>query len=343
MLSLGGSSVQFANTEKLVLLSASSREQGGRVMVAGTMADTLPLAVIVNRSGGTASRLGDKLALQLHEAFRSAGIKIALQLVDGADVAAAVQQAPGDTVAVGGGDGTISAAAGILAGTGKRLAVLPLGTLNHFAQAIGLDGSLEQAAKVAADGEARCTDLGLAGDRIFINNASFGIYPRMVRDRDRLPLPKWLATVPAAARVLWRPGSRKVPITIDGMTQVIHTPLLFIGNNRYALGAGVVGQRESLEDGVLSLYAVTPRSGFGLIAEALRIVRGKVDREQDFAALSDAREVVISRSGRHPVALDGEVARLAFPLTLSIQPKALWVMRPADREGDTVPQSPDPR
>jgi diacylglycerol kinase family enzyme len=324
-------------------LGTQGWEQGGAAMVAAAMANSLPLSVVVNRSGGAASRLGDKLSAQLQDAFRTAGTKIALQLVDGADVAATVQQAPGDIVAVGGGDGTISAAAGVLAGTGKRLAVLPLGTLNHFAQAIGLDGTLKQAASVAAHGEPRCTDLGLAGDRVFINNASFGIYPRMVRDRDRLPLPKWLATVPAAARVLWRPGARKVPITVDGMTQVIHTPLLFIGNNRYLLGAGAVGQRESLEDGVLSLYAVTPRGGFGLIAEALRIVRGKADHEQDFAALADAREVVISRTGRHPVALDGEVVRLTFPLKLSIQPKALWVMRPTVPDDETTPQSPDPR
>jgi diacylglycerol kinase family enzyme len=307
------------------------------------MANSPPLTVIINRSGGTASRLGDKLEAQVREAFAAAGTPIDLHMVDGADIAAAVERAPGDIVAVGGGDGTVSCAAGVLAGQGRRLAVLPLGTLNHFAQAIGLDGTLEQAARVACGGEERRVDLGLAGERVFINNASLGLYPRMVRDRDSLPLPKWVATVPAALRVLWRPGARKLRVAIDGAARTVHTPLLFVGNNRYSLEAGQVGERESLEDGVLSLYAVKARSGPGLLLGALRILRGKADRREDFATLADAREVVVHRHGEHPIALDGEVTRMAFPLTFAIRPKALAVMWPAMADSAVSEQSPDPR
>jgi diacylglycerol kinase family enzyme len=287
------------------------------------------LTVVVNRSGGTASSLGDKLEPQLREAFASAGAEIDLHLVDGCDILKTVDAAGSETVAVGGGDGTISCAASVLAGSGRRLAVLPLGTLNHFAQAIGLDGSLEQAAQVAVHGTAHDVDLGCAGDRVFVNNASLGIYPRMVRDRDRLPLPKWLATIPAAARVLWRPGARRLPLLLDGRRQRVHTPLLFIGNNRYSLEAGLVGQRESLEDGILSLYAVAPRGGLGLLVGAVRILRGKARQDEDFAALAEVREVTIDRRGRHPVAFDGEVVSMHFPLTFSTKPKALTVMQPA--------------
>jgi len=295
----------------------------------GSTVDEAPaLAVVVNRSGGTASTLGDKLEGKLYEAFEATGARIDLHLVDGRDVAEAVRRASGQSVVVGGGDGTISCAAGVLADQGRCLAVLPLGTLNHFAQAIGLDGTLEQAAGVAVHGEARRVDLGTAGERVFVNNASFGIYPRMVRDRDRLPLPKWLATVPASIRVLWRPGSRRVPMTIDGERRDIRTPLLFVGNNRYSLDQGSVGRRESLEDGVLSLYAVTPRSGPGLLLEAVRILRGKADRREDFATIAEGREVTIERQGRHPVAFDGEVIPMHFPLTLAIRQKALAVMQP---------------
>lgn len=307
------------------------------------MADTPPLAVIINRSGGTASKLGNKLEVRVREAFAAAGTPIDLQLVDGSDIAAAVERAAGEVVAVGGGDGTISCAAGVLSQQGRRLAVLPLGTLNHFAQAIGLDGTLEQAAKVASRGEERRIDLGLAGDRVFINNASLGLYPRMVRDRDRLPLPKWLATVPAAVRVLWRPGARKLRLAIDGTSRLVHTPLLFIGNNRYSLEAGQVGERASLEDGVLSLYAVSARSGPGLLLGALRILRGKADRREDFAALADASKVVVERRGRHPIALDGEVTRMAFPLTFAIRSRALAVMWPAIADSAASQQAPDPR
>lgn len=307
------------------------------------MASSSPLVVIINRSGGAAAKLGAKLETQVRQAFAGADTPIDLHLVPGSNVEVAVERAPGGTIVVGGGDGSISAAAGVLARQGRRLAVLPLGTLNHFAQAIGLDGTLEQAARVASFGDARCIDLGCAGERVFINNASLGIYPRMVRDRDSLPLPKWLATVPAAARVLWRPRSRKVALTIDGLNQTLRTPLLFIGNNRYSLGVGEVGKRESLEDGVLSLYAVTPRSGPGLVVEALRILRGKADRQQDFATLADASQVVVHRTGSHPVALDGEVVKLPFPLTFTIRPQALTVMWPSAAQSRPGDPSPDPR
>ena len=307
------------------------------------MADTPPLTVIINSSGGTASKLGDKLKVQVQDAFTAAGVAIDLRLVEGSDIAAEVEQAPGKVVAVGGGDGTISCAAGILSKQGRTLAVLPLGTLNHFAQAIGLDGTLEQAAHVACCGEERRIDLGIAGDRAFINNASLGMYPRMVRERDRLPLPKWIATIPAAVRILWRPGARRLHLTIDGVVRRLHTPLLFIGNNRYSLKAGQVGERESLQDGVLSLYAVQARSALSLILEALRILRGKANDRQDFATLPDARELVVQRRGRHPVALDGEVTQMAFPLTFAIRAQALTVMWPSAARTPVPEPSPDPR
>lgn len=303
------------------------------------------LTVIVNRSGGTASKLGDKLESQIRAAFTEAGAQsdasIDLRLVDAAELADAVREAPGETVAVGGGDGTLSSAAAVLSEQGRRLAVLPLGTLNHFAQAIGLDGTLEQAARVAFAGESLCVDLGAVEGKVFINNASLGLYPRMVRERERLPLPKWLATVPAAAKVLLSPRAQTMALSIDGVSKRVRTPLLFLGNNRYSLGTGQIGERESLTDGILSLYAVAPRTALGLILGALRILRGKADRQQDFVELADCHEVIVNRRGRHPVAMDGEVTQMQFPLKFTIRPKALTVMCPPEagnsHKGEKIP------
>ncbi|MDE8651582.1 diacylglycerol/lipid kinase family protein [Novosphingobium album (ex Liu et al. 2023)] len=288
-----------------------------------------PLAVIVNRGGGTAAKLGDKLEEQVRAAFAATGRPIDLHCVEGRDIPQAVARARGGTVAVGGGDGTLSCAAGVLARQQRRLAVLPLGTLNHFAHAIGLDGTLEQAARVAAGDHARRIDLGCAGDRLFINNASIGIYARMVRDRDRRALPKWLATIPAALGVLARPGARHVRLMIDGETRFIKTPLLFVGNNRYSLATGRLGERAELRDGLLSLYAVAERGSLGLIVTAIRVLAGKADPQADFAALADAREVVVAGHGEHQVAIDGEVHQMPFPLRFAIRPAALAVMVPA--------------
>jgi len=289
-----------------------------------------PLPVIVNRDGGTAARQGGKLEANLREAFAAAKQPIDLQLVTGSEIARAVTSAPGRLVAVGGGDGTIACAADVLAHQHRRLAVLPLGTLNHFARAIGLSGDLTEAAQAAAHGVARRVDLGRVGNKVFINNASLGLYARMVVERERNPLPKWLATIPAALAVLARPGARRLALQVDGETMCVKTPLLFIGNNRYSLESGMIGQRASLSEGVLSAYAVAQRGGFGLLAAAARILAGKVNFAADFAATAEAGEIVIQRSGRHHLALDGEVVELEFPLTFSAWPGALQVMMPLE-------------
>ncbi len=287
------------------------------------------LAVVINCEGGSAAGLGDSLADAVHDAFGKTGQPIDLRLVKGDELKAAVAATSSPVVVVGGGDGTLASAASVLAGQGRCLAVLPLGTRNHFARDIGLDGTLEQAAYVAAHGQCDAVDVGYAGDRLFLNNASLGLYARMVEDRDRRRLPKWLATLPAALRVLTWPQTRRLDLAIDGERRRVKTPLLFIGNNRYSLDKGRIGQRPSLQGGELSVLAVAQRGGAGLLLAAFRFMRGKVDPLADFAAIESAREVIAYRHGSHHLALDGEVTELDFPLTFRVEPRGLKVMLPA--------------
>ena len=219
------------------------------------------LAVVINCEGGSAAGLADSLAAAVHDAFAKTGQPIDLRLVKGDELKEAVAATSSPVVVVGGGDGTLASAASVLAGQGRCLAVLPLGTRNHFARDIGLDGTLEQAAFVAAHGQCDAVDVGYAGNRLFLNNASLGLYARMVEDRDRRRLPKWLATLPAALRVLTWPQTRRLDLAIDGERRRVKTPLLFIGNNRYSLDKGRIGQRPSLQGGELSVLAVAQRGG----------------------------------------------------------------------------------
>ena len=119
------------------------------------------IAVIVNRSGGTASLLGDKLEATVREAF--AGQDIDLQLIEGKEIAAAVKSATGrPVVAIGGGDGTQGTAAAAFVGTETTQIVLPLGTRNHLAKQLGMPTDLADAAKVARDGKPQAIDLAKA-------------------------------------------------------------------------------------------------------------------------------------------------------------------------------------
>lgn len=293
----------------------------------GTM--PVPLPVLINRSGGTAASLGSSLEQTVRKAFAPTGRDIILELLEAGDVAEAIRRhGKAPVVAVGGGDGTLGNAAQILRGTGSALAVLPLGTRNHLARTLGVPLDLAEAAHVAATGERRRIDLGRAGGRIFVNNASIGLYPRLVRERDRRELPKWLGTVPAAWRVLCTMRANNYALNVDGRSQVVRTPLLFIGNNRYSLQPGSLGERESLDDGELSLCAVRAESPLSLVWFALKVLLGLVRAEQDFEDLAEARSITIEGSGEIGVALDGEVVRMPLPLHLDILPAGLGVVAP---------------
>ena len=294
------------------------------------MPESLP--VIVNRSGGTATSLGDKLEATVREAFAEQPID--LHLVEGKDIATTVERVVGrPVIAIGGGDGTQGSAAAVLAGTDTALAILPLGTRNHLARQLGIPLDLAEAAKLATGGRREPIDLAKAGERVFVNNASIGMYTKLVRERDKRWGPKWLGTIPAAWTVLRTFRARPLWLVIDGERRRVVTPLLFIGNNRYSLDAGKLGQRESLSDGVLSLYAIERKGALALLGFAMRALLGRADPERDFCELADAREVTIEDTGPIAVAFDGEVERMTLPLIFGIIPGALEVVVPADTTG----------
>ena len=290
----------------------------------------IPLPVIVNRSGGTARREGDGLRDTLQAAFAGAGRPILLELVEGKEIDAALDRHKGaPRVAVGGGDGTLGNAAGKLAAWGTEFAVLPLGTRNHFARQLDIPLDLEGAARVAAQGRVEAVDIGAAGDRTFLNNASLGAYVDLVEAREDSALPKAIGSVAAGLRVLRNLRPRGYDLSLDGRATPTRTVQLFIGNNRYEVSEGHAGERPSLQDGMLSVFATAPLSRLGLVRTAFRVALGKPDMKQDFALDETAREVVIAGSGEIGIAVDGETTCLPLPLTLRIRPRALKVVVPS--------------
>jgi diacylglycerol kinase family enzyme len=289
-----------------------------------------PLPVIVNAGGGAASRAGDQLRDRIEAAFAAASQAIQLELVEGDALAAAVERhATVRRVVVGGGDGTLGTAAGILARHGAELAILPLGTRNHFAREVGVPLVLEEATDLAAHGTARAIDLGTAGDRAFLNNLSIGAYVDLVRAREASRLPKLVATIPATWRTLRKLRSRQFELTIDGERCQFKSPQLFVGNNLYEVEQGRPGERAALDDGLLSVYAVAPLSRSALIAAALRTLVARPRMHRDFTLDRTARVVRIEGPGAFlEVALDGERTRFELPLTIRLEPSVLAVVAP---------------
>lgn len=279
--------------------------------------------------------MGERLRPALEEAFGGLGVTIAPELLRGDRVAERAQALAGTVplVAVGGGDGTLGCAAAALAGSDTVLGILPLGTRNHLARDLGLPLDLAAAAQVIADGRRDAIDLGEVNGRVFVNNASIGLYPTIVRMRDaaqqRSGVPKWVAAVPASLASLRRMRHHRLRLRMEGAREDVVTPLLFVGNNRYSLEAGSVGSREALADGTLSVFAVAHRRRRTLLGFALRTLLGRA-RDDDFAALGEAASLDVAGSSRAvAVALDGEPVTLRMPLAFRCRAGALTVIVPA--------------
>lgn len=294
---------------------------------ATVISDLLP--VIVNRHGGAASAAGEKLADRIEAAFAAVGREVEIRFLDGravADAVAALSDWP--LVVIGGGDGTIGCAAQARLGNKGTLAILPLGTRNHLARELGIPLDLEGAVSVAAGESSRRIDVATVNGAVFVNNASVGFYPLLVRWRDAESrrLPKWLATISAGWAALRQLRHHRMHLQVGESGRAVRTPILFVGNNRYVLEPGRIGQRTALDDGVLSVFAVSARSRIGFVWFAVRTFLGLGDPSRDFAALGECdRLTVYSRSRAIDIALDGEVRRMAPPLQFELLPHALKV------------------
>jgi YegS/Rv2252/BmrU family lipid kinase len=294
------------------------------------------LPVIVN---GAAGRRNDgDAAERLIRMFSDAGAPARLVPVRRGDdlvaIAASLARERPAAIVAAGGDGTVSAVASAIAGTGVALGVLPLGTLNHFAKDLGIPLDTSEAVRTIAAGRTIAVDVGAVNGRIFINNSSLGLYPHIVRDRDdqqrRLGRSKWYALAWATLTAVRRSRLLDVRMSLDDGEQQCSTRFIFIGNNTYTMEGFNIGARERLDAGHLSIYLSRRRSRLRLMTLALRALVGRLRQAEDFVATS-ARTLVIETRRRPSlhVATDGEVTRMTVPLEYEIRPGALRVIVPA--------------
>jgi diacylglycerol kinase family enzyme len=216
------------------------------------------------------------------------------------------------------------------------LGILPLGTLHHFAKDLGLPLDIDGAVQVIAAARTRDVDVAEVNGRVFINNASIGIHPCMVVDRDRrrstAGLSKGLAMSLAFLRMLWRFPRRRLSIRAEGWTAPRRTPCLLIGNNEYGIELLTLGRRNRLDAGELWLFVATPRNSRALLWFAVRAAFGGLNQGEDFATLRAKAVEIRMRASRMHVALDGEVVTMRPPLNYRVRPGALRVFAPAPPE-----------
>jgi diacylglycerol kinase family enzyme len=292
--------------------------------------------VIMNpRSGG-----GKVAKFGLKEKAEELGAKVAL--LDGpgiVDVAALAQQAVtdgADLLGVAGGDGTQALVAGIAAEHDLPFLVISAGTRNHFAMDLGLDRDDPATCLDAlTDGVEQRIDLGIIGDRTFVNNASFGAYAEVVESpayRDD----KAGTTLQILPDLLSGHRGAKLSARAAGTT-VTAPQALLVSNDPYEISdvAGL-GRRARLDAGILGVIAVTVNNAL----QAVMLLRGA--KGQGLTVLRAAEVVVDADVPEIPVGIDGETVMMPTPVICTVRPKVLRVRVPRHRPG-VVTAAAEPR
>lgn len=291
------------------------------------------IAVVLNATSGNGAV--PKAAEQLKEIFAEAGREVRITLAtEGKEISPAMRRAVEEgceTLVAGGGDGTINSGASAVMGRGIPLGVLPLGTLNHFAKDLGIPADLAEAAKIVLEGVACKVDVGEVNGRIFLNNSSLGVYPAIVRLRDKYRATvrgKWLAALWAGLTVMRRSPFMGVRIVAEGETIIRRTPLVLVGNNEYRMSGIHAGSRESLAHGRLALYVLNAERRPGLLRLAWEVLLKGAEQVKEVDLITVEEATIETRRHRLQVATDGEVFTLESPLNYRIRPGALRVYVP---------------
>ena len=292
---------------------------------------------ILNRDGGTLRTMDlDAFCVQAKAIFEQHGHELDCRLVKGKRVEAALRAAAQtegvDALLAGGGDGTISTAAAVAFASGVPLAVLPAGTMNLFARALGMPLTLPEALEAIAGGEIDAVDIASANDRPFVHQFGVGIHARLVRIRENMSygsrLGKMLASLRAIGAAAINPPEFSAEIRTENGVETRRVAGIAVSNN--PLGTGRVLHADRLDEAVLGVYVAAPLSTAALLKLAADLFLGTwraspVVSEEEVAAVT-LHFPERKRSAK--AVIDGELIRLDRLVTLKVHPKALKVVRP---------------
>jgi diacylglycerol kinase family enzyme len=298
------------------------------------------ITVVLNPRSG-AARAGD-IGRQIAERFAARNREV--RFLDAArppELRASLAHDVGEgrVVVAAGGDGTVSAVAAVVAGTPAQFAVLPIGTLNHFAKDAGIPLDLDRAIETVVGGKEAALDVASMNEETFVNNCSIGVYPSVVQARDALRdrgYRKWTAFMRAMIAVVGRQHRLSIRVEADGEPSHWRTPFVLVGNNAYDMTGLRVGGRSTMAGGRLAAYLAPRVRARDLPLAVAREVLGRalLFRPAPSAAFHviDACEMslAVGRLTQLDVALDGEIVTATLPLRFRIRPRALRVLVPRD-------------
>ena len=303
-------------------------------------ARSAPIFLVFNRASGRGDR--DEVGPTVAAACAAAGRGCELLAVERpgelAQVAReAVRRARqvGGVVVAAGGDGTLNTVAQVVMGSGCTFGVVPRGTFNYFARAHGIPTDLDGAITVLLNEDAIAVQVGQVNDRFFLVNASLGLYPQLLQDREawkRQLGRSRLVALFAGMRTLLR-GHRALRLIVElaGAVRQVRTPTLLVGNNALQMEQVGLPEARAIDSGALAGVMLEPVGRWSMLKLLVRAALarlGEAEQVVDFAFRRLTVNVRAFGSRRILVATDGEMQSMRFPLHFQVAPNALRLIRP---------------
>ena len=295
----------------------------------------------------------------IREVLTGAGRTCELEVIhDPADLEAtairlADQALANDGVLVAaGGDGTINTVAHQAVLKGCTFAILPQGTFNYFGRTHHIPEDLREGAQALLHAQLRRVQVGTVNGRIFLVNASVGLYPRLLEEREhdkrQFGRSRVVALFSAIKTLLLPHRHLHISLELNGQERSLRTSTLFVGNNRLQMEqVGLEPLGEALEEGQLVALAPKPATRMGLFGLLLQGLLGRLGRSRKLVAFPfrsmTVRASRFSRKHRIKVATDGEVSKLPLPLEFRVLEGRLQLLVPRATENDAAdPDVADP-
>jgi diacylglycerol kinase family enzyme len=238
-----------------------------------------------------------------------------------------------DTVIVGGGDGSVSAAVAAFSGSDRALGVLPFGTMNLLARDLGMPTGPQAAVAALAAAVPRRIDLAEINGRPFHTLSGLGFFSHMARAREEVrghPLGRLASVLLAGLRALRRTAPFSIDVVVDGRRERVTALAALVTSNRFASD----WRRPRLDEGVLEMHIVEDQGTLTKLKASAALLAGSWREEPDIRHIV-AREITVASARRHTHAsTDGELVRERLPLRYRVLPEALTVLSAPGRTAD---------
>jgi diacylglycerol kinase family enzyme len=304
-----------------------------------------PLYILLNAASG--SQDARQARVEMEQVLTGAGrpfeilaIEHPSRIAETAQRAVELARGKGGAIVAAGGDGTINAIAQGVLPTGLPFGIVPQGTFNYSSRAHSIPLTTVEATRALLSARIRPVQVGAVNDRTFLVNASVGLYPELLQDREQYKRRygrNRLVAMWAGLRTLSR-AHRQLLLEVehDREREIVRTPTLFVGNNPLQLKQVGLPEAEDVERWRLAGVIVKPVSIPQLLWLAVRGALGQLGDQERVRNFSFSRMTVRPRGGVGrrgiKVAMDGEIAWMRPPLVFSVAPCPLYLMVPADEE-----------